>query len=106
MSAAVYPRAGGSAREPESAGTLLDLTLELLDDLGHGLAHAAELPVLDLDHAQGVGGPHRSGALLLLEQALLAENVAGAQLGDLLAVALDLRRAFLDHVEVVGVAAF
>jgi hypothetical protein len=31
---------------------LLDLALELLDHLGHGLAHPRELPVLDLDHPE------------------------------------------------------
>jgi hypothetical protein len=41
------PRNGG--RLPRA---LLDLALELLDNLGHGLAHAGEFPVLDLDHAQ------------------------------------------------------
>src|SRR5215203_5388582 len=29
-----------------------DLALELLDDLGHRLAHPGQLPVLDLDDAQ------------------------------------------------------
>ena len=92
-------------RNRGALGALFDLLLELLDHLGHRLAHPAQLPVLDLDHPQGVLGDHAGRAGLLLQQRLLAEDVAGAELGELLAVALDARLALLDHVEVVGVAA-
>jgi hypothetical protein len=61
--------------------------------------------VLDLQSANRGGRDDGRRALLLLEQALLAEDVAGAEVGDLLAAALDADRAVLDGVEVVGVAA-
>ena len=83
------------------AAALLDLLAQPVDDFRHRLLHPAELPVLDLDHAQRRGRDDVGGALLSFEQALLAEDVAGAELADLLAVALDLRGAVLDPEEVV-----
>ena len=53
----------------------------------------------------GRGRGHGRRALLLLQQALLAEDVAGPEVGEVLALALDLDRAVLDDVEVVRVAA-
>src|SRR3954468_7769014 len=75
---------------------LADLPPEFLDDLRHGLAHPRQLPVLDLDDAEARGGGHRGGALLLLQQALLPEDVARSEVGDVLSAPLDLHRAVLD----------
>src|SRR4029453_4707001 len=97
---------GAAVYLPPRRGLLLaglDLLVELADHLGHVAAHLVELPVRDLDHAQRRGRPHRGRALLALEQGLLAEHVARAELREALAVALDLRRPVLDRVEVVRV---
>src|SRR5689334_15168726 len=99
MSPRAYPGKGALA------SALFDLLAQLLDDLGHGLLHPRELPVLDLDQPRRGGRRDRRRARLLFEQALLAEVVAGAEVGNLLALALDLHGAVIDHVEVVGVAA-
>src|ERR671919_419884 len=52
---AAESRPAGPRGQALLARALLDLLLELLDHLGHRLAHPGELPVLDLDHAQVVG---------------------------------------------------
>ena len=79
MWAAVYSAAGG--RGPALAAALLDLAAQLVDGVGHRLLHPRELPVLDLDQPYRRGRGHGRRALLLLEQALLAEDVAGTEVG-------------------------
>src|SRR6476620_17841 len=108
MWAAVYSqrvRSGPELNQQLLALALFDLALELLDDLGHRLTHPGELPVLDLDHPQARGGGDGGGALLLLQQALLPEDVARAEVADLLPVPLDPCGALLDREEVIGVPA-
>src|SRR5262249_19909259 len=93
-SPAAAPRAlTGAGALRELPGSLGDLALELLDDLGHRLPHPRELPVLDLDHAEPGGGGHRRRALLLLKQPLLPEHVTRAEVGQVLPLALHLRGA-------------
>src|SRR4051794_1539813 len=79
------PYVAGDTTPAGSTRPLLDLLGELFDHLGHRLLHPGQLPVLDLDQADRRGRGDGRRALLLLEQALLAEHVAGTEVGEVLA---------------------
>jgi hypothetical protein len=77
----------------------------VIDRVGRRLLQAADVPAREGHQQHGRGGDDRGVALLALEHAHLAEHVAGAQIGDVLAVAVDARGALLDGQDVVGVVA-
>src|SRR4051794_33806784 len=77
---------GCFAGRPALRGQLLDALVHVRDRL----LHALELPALDLDQAHAACGLDARGAAFALQQAHLAEDVAGPELPDLFAAPGDL----------------
>src|SRR3954451_19041599 len=74
---------------------------DLVERGGVAALQALEVPAAEDDQAHRRRRAHGGGPQLLLQDADLAEEVAGTELCDLLAVALDVRGSLLDGEELV-----
>src|SRR5262249_38139837 len=74
---------------------------ETLSQLGHFTQHLLEVLPIDHEHAQRRRCPHGHSPRPAIEQAHLAEEIAGTQERPLLAGLLHRRRAVDDHEELV-----
>jgi hypothetical protein len=78
---------------------------KLVDRARRALAQPAHVPARQRHEQHRRRRAHRRRALRALEDAHLPDDVARPEVGDVLAVALDARRALLDREHVVGVVA-
>src|SRR4051812_7938072 len=103
----VYPVAPKRTIRPATSAVrgraaLLDNGAHPLHGLRHRLLHPLHVPAGERDQPHVGLGHHGGGPAVLLEQADLAEEVAGSEVGNVLAVAQHLGLALLDGHELVG----